>query len=340
MEKSVKFIKHIHYFRAFAIINILLSHIWRIPEEHIDGAVWGNLMEDVRMFFFHDSSIYFLFISGFLFYHLKDKTSTKKFYHNKLKNIVLPYLIINMMVLLFSYFRHNDGFEIKAFIYEYIDRVVNGSAQHHFWYIPFIVIVFVFAPFLLKVDKRFNTIALIIAFLPLFGSRTGVDVSIGQFIYFAPVFFLGAATSKNYTALQSFFKRKILHAIIICILSCVTLVFVKLLGVSSTRILEALFYIQKLSVIVIVLVFFQRLENTNYKLLNIFADYSFAIYFIHMLVYYCLITPWCVFWSAISQDFLLITSPLLVLITAAFVIIICFLSKKTLGKYSRFVIGA
>jgi len=87
MSDKKPFLKHIHYFRAFAIINIVIVHTWHSPSSF---SAASSAVDIIRKVLFHSSTIYFVFISGFLFYYLSQKFDIAKYYKSKLFNISIP----------------------------------------------------------------------------------------------------------------------------------------------------------------------------------------------------------------------------------------------------------
>ena len=124
VEKT--FLWSMHYFRAFAIINIVIVHLWRIPIETNEEI---GIQEIIREVLFHNSTIYFIFISGFLFIYLKNKFQLDKFYINKLRFIISPYLfnIITFWIIfyyldllgLYSYQSIKTNFFLYYFYYHF-----------------------------------------------------------------------------------------------------------------------------------------------------------------------------------------------------------------------------
>ena len=128
------------------------------------------------------------------------KVSTKRFYINKFKNILLPYVFLTVTLLLLY---ANIGTQEDVFSVDFIkslgDALLYGTASSQFWYIPFILLVFLVAPLFLKLESNaFKILSCICLFLPMLGTRTGTLLSVGQIIYFLPGFILGIFFAKHY----------------------------------------------------------------------------------------------------------------------------------------------
>ena len=90
-----------HYFRAFAIVSVMLTHMWVGPvlAGSEDAA---KLQDSLRLCLFHSATIYFVFISGYLFDFVnrrKGQFSPLRFYKSKIVNVFCPYLILSLLLL-------------------------------------------------------------------------------------------------------------------------------------------------------------------------------------------------------------------------------------------------
>jgi surface polysaccharide O-acyltransferase-like enzyme len=344
MAEKKKFLKNIHYFRAFAIINIVIVHVWHIPKIYIESQYASYTFINVlREVLFHASTIYFIFISGFLFYYLSPKFNLQRYYKSKLSNVISPYIFMTAFVLIIhlsKYIHPEDSiiFSIKRIL----DVFVYGKAQIQYWYIPFISLVFIISPLILKIPKDILAkIIVVTSFLPLFGTRTGTTVSFDQYIYFFPIYLLGIYIAMDYSDFLSKIKTKKKLLVTTVIISSFFLLFIhwKNYQFSFSNITESLFYIQKISISFLIIIIFEKLESKNIPILNSVANYSFAIYFTHLLVgnrwmhkyYYDFI---------IKSSFLVLPASIVYVIFITFsTLFICMLLKKILGKQSRYFIG-
>ena len=143
-----------HYFRAFAIVSVMLTHMWVGPvlAGSEDAA---RLQDSLRLCLFHSATIYFVFISGYLFDFVnrrKGQFSPLRFYKSKIVNVFCPYLILSLLLLAAGWISHhwfgydipfiNDGTPVAS-LWDVLRCLVYGSASLvPYWYIPFIMTVF------------------------------------------------------------------------------------------------------------------------------------------------------------------------------------------------------
>ncbi|WP_410318632.1 acyltransferase family protein [Klebsiella pneumoniae] len=86
-------ISYIHYLRGIAAFFIVAIHFNLFTNtETLSGRIF--------YYFLSEWTAIFVLISGFLFQHLVHKYKPKKFFINKLKNVLIPYFIISFPVIL------------------------------------------------------------------------------------------------------------------------------------------------------------------------------------------------------------------------------------------------
>ncbi len=343
MSNNKPFLKSIHYFRAFAIINIVIIHIWHIPSNNISMQNL-ELIDLVRLVLFHDATIYFLLISGFLFHYLSGNPgfSIKKYYLSKIKYILFPYTIIS----LFLYLIKNNSLltaDLFSFFKGYIDTLVYGKAAYPLWYIPFICGIYLISPLLLKIPTgKFKYFTVFSSLIPLFIGRTGVHITISQYAYYLPSYVIGMYMSINYKNILEYIKTHFYKLILISTITTICLFFVSVynINVDHFNISESLYYIQKLNISFILFLLFSKIENWKNKIVYDFATYSFGIYFLHTFfgnesfrnIYYSTI-------YSLNPSLVIPSSILFVIIVAFTNLYTLKVFKKITGKKARYIVG-
>lgn len=338
MQKR-KFFKNIHYLRAFAIICIMTVHVWRIPPDCIaSNSIISILINGTREVLFHGSSIYFIFISGFLFHHLSSNFDIIKFYRSKLRNIVSPYVVMTTGVLVIQSITHHEW---HISFSKLINYYCLGKAQVQYWYIPLICIVFMISPILLKIpEKKLTLLSPLFIILPLLGTRTATSISTGQFLYFFPVYLSGMICSMHHDRFINFITTHIIKISVLAIFSTFAIICAKLIPTDNPFInfYESTQYIQKMLILSVLIVFFKKIEFLDISILDVLARYSFALYFTHHFVHSYTIRKFYVLFD-VSPVFLFPLSILYTLIVFSLTVLLCFSIKKTLGPKSKFLIG-
>jgi len=344
-NQSRPFLIHIHYFRAFAIINIMLLHLWSLPKE-INADISG-FIHHLQHPIFHGGTIYFVFISGFLFQYLSEGFQAKRYLTNKFLFVILPYIFLSVAIFVFSILPSlvSDAASALRIIRRLFFLLLRGNAQIQFWYIPFITVVFLVSPLLLKLPARvFNILALCCVFLPLLGTRTETHLSLSQYLYFFPIYITGMYTARNYEMVQKYTEKRFPLLILGIAGSFVSLYYIAGMHF-RTNWYESAEYINKMTITLVVLSVLRRIESWKPPLLSKVAELSFPLYFLHLLIPAALIQT--VIRESIALVPILGQRPFLVfytLVIALFrigaTLVIIILIKALLGPKSRYLIGS
>jgi len=293
-------LRSFEYFRAVAIVLIVIGHTYDISGWQIDSfgdRVLANLISG--------GTSLFVFISGFLFHHVfYPKFVYRKFLEKKFKNVYIPYLILSVLpialVLIIKepypefYFGPGDSF---------YDRIIRpiillywyGGALVY-WYIPFIMAMFIISPvfiFFIKLSTRYKIyLVIFLSLISIFMHRPVNNWSIIQsVVYFSPVYMLGILCSMERDYIYKKFKGKDLH-----LLGCVVV-----LALAQAVLFDAcgnfqknptefnwidISFIQKQILCLYFMVFLHKYEHIDSQILKTLAASSFAIYFLHGWVIY------------------------------------------------------
>jgi len=90
------FKQEINLFRGFSILLIISSHILYLDKSS-DFYFFTSAL-------YLNSTIYYVFISGFLFQFLIKKYYYPNYLIRKAKNVISPYIIFSLPILVFRYF--------------------------------------------------------------------------------------------------------------------------------------------------------------------------------------------------------------------------------------------
>ena len=345
MERK-PFLFGVHHLRAFATVNIMFVHLWVVPPSAL-GAGTASLIDMLRESLFHDSTVYFLFISGFLFYYLSENFSVRRYFVSKLSFVFSPYLIYTLLLTIYSGFALiRDGY-VYSFLSRLLNNVLLGKVEIPYWYIPFIMPLFLISPLLLKVPKKaYPAIAIAAFVLPISGTRTDTDISIGQYVFFLPVYVLGVCSALYYSEMLLLVKRFKKAFLAIAVASFVLVfVFIGRPYLGPFNIYEALQYLNKITITFLVLSWLTNREPFRIRILDLLAEYSFPMYFMHTIANANISR---LFYSSISRlvtpsSSLVVVVPLSILFVVcriALTLLVCMTAKRLLGKYSRYFIGA
>jgi peptidoglycan/LPS O-acetylase OafA/YrhL len=290
-------IQHLHAFRGFAIINIVAVHVFstvlKAASAQADpgpAAKWIGVFNEIL---FHGSTLYFALISGLLFTVALRRRGWQRFFRNKVTNVIAPYIVMSLLFTMIKWYLDHGfpsaGNPPAAFFGTFLSNLWLGMAQPGYWYIPVIVVLFAATPLLavLVTGRHAGIGILVVGTLPLFLTRSGVEVTPGTLIYFAGMYAVGMYMGENYPGNLERLRRWrwAFGAIAATSTAFLALLFARdmdLYGGISLR--ESLFYLQKLALSGLLLVFLQRWEHRLPGALDQLASHAFAIYFLHQFV--------------------------------------------------------
>ncbi len=356
MTAKREFNQPLHAFRGFAILNIVVIHafgfVFYLAESMQNPAESALMVLDwVNSILFHDSTLYFAFISGILFSMVLQDRGYKRFFKSKLAYVGMPYLFFT---LLFTW--RNWPFDGGAAVYfdgtalEFLQLVgmnfLTGGAIFTLWYIPVLLVLYIATPLfarLLSIEgAKWLNVAIVLS--PLIISRVWPAISWTNYAYFLGAYLLGMYTGANYGSVIELVRR---HAVLFVAAAIGTTAILVALFASEgpawgiVRFTESAWYLQKIAISGLVLLWFERSITTVPKWLDMLGNYAFSIYFLHgylLFEFYALMertglvlesVPVIIFWAIATYIAVIATS-----------VLITFTAKKALGGKSRYFLGA
>lgn len=287
-------VTYIHYFRGLAITFIVAVHtLW--PSTSPRENTFALPIDWLRELVFHNSTIFFVFISGFLFQHLSDRFNARTFFTKKLMYVACPYVVMSLAGLLvgelLAYLRTGAfSWPSATGLSQFLKMLALGTASFQYWYIPFIMLVFAASPLLLRIPGRlFVPMSLGLLLLPFCFPRSGASFHFNMFFYFFPIYVFGMAFRRQHEQFLGWVER---HArqLAYGFLACTAAIYGHhTLTAQSNHlynyyIFSGLFYVQKMLLLLLCIRLLQRLQQARLDFLGTLADFSFAIYFIHVYV--------------------------------------------------------
>ncbi|MCW5514871.1 acyltransferase family protein [Muriicola sp. Z0-33] len=347
------YLNSINIYRALAITFIIAPHIFYVSDIDLNTFTGQAIYN-----FFTGSTANFVFISGFLFYHVfyqKNRIST--FFGKKVQRLLLPYTIFSILPIVLKiksepeYWRNylnlgNDGV-FNDYIIPFFAYYFSGDHMIAYWYIPFAMLTFALFPLHKKFIEQRIKVQLVIVIVwyicALFIHRplAGKLSVFHYFFYYSPIYLLGIICSQYKEVLYARLKGKEFYFLFISLILLVIPALNGSTGSSYKDFFEFngidLLYLQKTSFCFFFLIWLHRFERFDNKYVNIISSTSFVIYFVHGYIIQILLRlkvylgvhfsyPWVAF----------IIILILLLISGALVAI---LVKKMLPKYSQNITG-
>ncbi|MCF6363152.1 MAG: acyltransferase [Gammaproteobacteria bacterium] len=303
------FLHSLHWFRGIAIIFVVMGHL---PQPSLGNSDLVKIIHDI----FTNGTFFFVFIAGYLFWHLIDRYEYKKYLKNKLLFVILPYTVIFtlviFLVLFLGYFQVNAEFgsvtinllqpfePFSGIVWHYM---VGISILPPLWFIPFIFIIYIFSFILFRLGRIKYFIYIMLPFLvvSLVTFRPSLEevsylYPLYMFVHFIGVFMLGIYAKQKQDFL---YKNSRILAVILGLFFAV-LIYVRFITTNIEPSLVAFSQIVNIDQLKMLfgvgfflcLLFFieqKKLTHQYYiqKLfftpMSILAMYSFGIFFIHYL---------------------------------------------------------
>jgi surface polysaccharide O-acyltransferase-like enzyme len=303
LEKERPYLQHINYFRGIAIIFIVFGHCFNLGISHYyqNQTIFAKFLQNLLP----GGTIFFVFISGYLFHHIyyhNFRFST--FFFKKIKYVFVPFLIISSLDIFYYLSRYiiaiisashkSEMYITKLKSYPYFSTIFvgRGEISPALWYIPFIMVVFVLSPVFLKFlrikVKLQSVIICILLIISTLIHRTAANSILGVFqnvIYFTPIYLLGIYMSINFKKFYEKLKGREFYILLIAIILAIiqTRNGVVDLTLKNTLKVENFDFmiIQKILLSFFFVLFLKKFVNNKFKILNLFAENSFGIFFMH-----------------------------------------------------------
>lgn len=333
-----------HYLRGFAIVAILLTHFFGCI-----GLRW------VKSAFFSGSTVFFLFISGYLcqYLALRRPIDTLDYYRKKALNVFAPYLVwstITIGVVLLTGQDRAGVVKPTDISWGALPNIyLLGWAQAPYWYIPFVLAFFLISPWLTRIRTSRLVWLTVVAFFAAicFPSRPKSHLvweftpTALRYVFFLWTYLIGFLYARLKDRIDPYLKSYAIPALLLALVLAIVAIFPKAL---KFYILSSSFRtsLQKFLFLIPALVLLIRLRNRKIWLFDALAKYSFTLFFTHDFFLRDFFQLNGRILAALHPTVLGIWLISLVL-AAAFVglnLLLAMLLKACLGRHSRYFIGA
>jgi len=339
------FLNSINYFRGIAIVFIVTGHCydelgWRI--DSFGEKFVANIISS-------GGAVFFVFISGFLFFHVFYRNfNYKNFIIKKMEYILIPYLVLSSVQIAYSIFR-SKNFISSDYVSNILFSYVTGATNLGYYYIPFIMIIFLLSPLFISFIRTNISIQifliLITLSIALIVQRPIADINIFQYvIYFIPVYLLGIFCSMYKEYIYKIISgREYVLLFLTIFLAAFQTIFYSQCGNFEKELFKYngidISLLQKIILTLFFMSFMHRFENVNSPVLNFLAKVSFPIYFLHPYILKA-VKRLNIMFPVIFASYggILLCSLLVVLVVGSSAMIAVTI-KRFLPNYSMFVIG-
>lgn len=343
-----KFLNSINYFRGIAIFLIVLGHCYDLSRWEISSKAAAIFYSTTL-----NGSVYFVFISGFLYHHIfYHKFNFQKFLVKKTKYVVIPYLFFSALPILYEVFINGGGEYLPA---ELKDQhllaiawyLLTGRISYAYWYIPMAILLFTISPIINQIIQSQKVLMASLFLLPisLIVHRSPDNLNpFHSLVYFLPVYLIGIWSSINHQKILDYFKSKLSKAILIVVALNLGAVQVLLFNQPGnfhkqfwTITVPDVNLLQKILLCFLFMSILNIYENSNITPIKKTAETSFAIYFIHPFLINAIISV--SYRLNIDYEGNILGLFLATLMVTAVSMAIAFGFKAVFKKNSRYLIG-
>lgn len=349
------FLNFINYFRGFAILIIVVGHLFgTVKVFNYANPQLNSIFTKSFFSLISGGTALFVFISGFLFHHVfyTRGFNFKKFFINKFKNVLSPYLIVITPVIFYELLfnpRYQKLYSTKLEFLKYLFlSYYSGTMLLSTWYIPFAFMLFISSPIFIKFlelkkyHKRIITVLLLIASII---HRPIHDFTVNVFqalIYFSPIYCLGIYISlKKDTFFEKFKNKSYIFGFLTLGVLAIQLYTGRFFNLHKSILIFSnldLVIFQKFFMCLYLVLFFNKYEiyfnEKCKKLFNVLAIYSFPIFFIHNYIIQFLYPT-----LGLEKDSGYLGLVLLTLLTLSLSLLFAYIIKLIFKNNSRYIIG-
>jgi surface polysaccharide O-acyltransferase-like enzyme len=344
----------IHRLRGVAILLIVAAHCVTFFQWN-SHPIGLSLVMDM----FDNSTLIFMFISGYLFHHTSAHYQYKNYLRSKVFNVLMPYVIAAAPGMLYMLFTRApsapDAPADLSLLGRAADLLLYGGSQVNYalWFIPVICIYYLASPLLVQLARRPAMYAVLFVLLPLSVVMHRPTYTHGHnlllAVYFLSAYLGGMFCSQYHDRIVPLLDR---HFRLLCVVT-VALVAGHVAfsthhgkyGVQSMQSLLTLdrpdglidwLFVQKVLITLSLWALIRRFATTRMAFLDHLADASFTIYFLHLYVIYCVV--WLTQQRAIEVS--LPAFALLLVAAVAVPTLIAWGARRLSPQWSRSLVGS
>lgn len=346
-KKRSSFDWGMHYVRGFAIVCILLTHFF----QKTDAVRFAHA-------FLLSSTIYFLFISGYLcqFLAFRHPVVAKTYYFSKLKNVIAPYVVFTIATILAMLIINAKRAGIIAPADISLKAMPNifllGWAQRQYWYIPFVTVLFLISPWLTRTGNRtlvwLSVVSFVLAvcfpYRPSSHLTWDIPMSLYRLVYFSWAYFFGFAYARWKKQIDLDLGAYAIPAFLIGMALGIGMLSRTKVAWLPSHFLSGPFALsfQKILFLIPILYVANKVRSVRIPLFDWLATYSFTLFFLH----YFFLSDYAALQAAIFSHMGAAMLPKLCVrigLSVLFVgqcLILSILLKTACGRWSRSFVGS
>jgi len=334
-------------FRGLSIALIVAAHTFYVEPD----LYQINKFDEAFISVLSGTTGLFVFISGFFFHFVfYGRMSYVGFIKKKFLAIGVPFLLITTFFVLVGYLvlGRVPGVSISNInlYYEFL-RIyfMTGLFTAH-WYIPFAALLFLLTPlfnyYISLKNKSKLYLLIFLSIFPFFSGRPSDANIFHEFLYFCPFYLLGIYVSMNREFLFRFLNgHYTLFLVLMLFFVFLQIFFTGVVGNLRKDLIFSfegidLVFIQKIMMCLFFVGWIGSSKIKDSKFLRMLADMSFGVFFIHGIV--LLLQKEIGYYEVVIISGGIYGS-LNFLIVMGISLFVVYVTKRVLGRNSRFLIG-
>ncbi len=285
----------IHRLRGIAILLIVATHCvtnfsWNAHPASLEWAL------DL----FDNSTLIFVFISGYLFQHAAEKFHYFDYLKTKFRNVLVPYVIAATPGVIYALLSDVSDASVRPLFLKIAFLFIYGGSQMNYalWFIPVICIYYLMSPFFHWLSRHPRAYLALILLIPasilIHRPSYNHGHNLALAVYFLPVYMLGMFCNQFDKAVTALLDHYLPLLFIAVTLFIVGHFFISdHHGNYSKASLSSLrdpsgwidwMFIQKMLLTFLLWGILRRFNQFRFQALDLLAQVSFTVYFFHLYV--------------------------------------------------------
>jgi peptidoglycan/LPS O-acetylase OafA/YrhL len=275
--------QYLNNYRGIAILLVILAHALT-AFSGADGAAGASFAVKALDVIVKDCTVIFIALAGYFFTALLPAYHYPAFLKNKFENVIVPYLIVSLPAALLyiggikqtHYWIDMNWFHTLNPLYQYVFLMVTGAQLGPLWFVPAIVLFYLFSPVLFFLARRnLVPVFFLLSLVPaLYVGRPQFNENpLQSFVFFLPAYTMGMLLAQYKIAYEKIAPASL------------PLLALTLAGiVAAYDILKynaSIDLLAKLALTYVLMAVCFRYLNVKIVFLDLMARLSFYLFFIH-----------------------------------------------------------
>jgi surface polysaccharide O-acyltransferase-like enzyme len=181
-EPPKKYLVYADFLRIIAVLLIIIGHLCDDLSNYKTILTWfnGSVLGVFYVSFAVISVPIFIMLSGMLLLGKNTDENLAVFYKKRIKKVLIPYIVWMVIYYFHDLIIQGDPFDAIKFIKEILIGWNTDHISWHLWYLPMILSLYIFTPFIKTIMDKLDRTSLI-GFLMILFLYESIFPLIGEF---------------------------------------------------------------------------------------------------------------------------------------------------------------